>query len=120
MTHKIMLIEDDHTMLSLLKTLLTIEGFEVVIARDVVPDCLLADIVAERPDVVLMDVNLRQGNGLDVLSSLRSKPEFEKLHVIMSSGMDFKEECMKKGAQGFLMKPYMPDDLIRMINLASN
>jgi DNA-binding response OmpR family regulator len=115
-----MLIEDDRTMLSLLKTLLTLEGFQVVIAGDEAVDTLLANIVKEQPDVILMDVNLRQGNGLDLLSGMRSNPEFDTIRVIMSSGMDFKDECLQKGAQGFIMKPYMPDDLIKLINAARN
>jgi len=115
MNHKIMLIEDDHTMLSLLKTLLTIEGFQVVIAEDELVDNLLSSIIEEQPDIILLDVNLRQGSGLDLLSGIRSNPVLDNIRVIMSSGMDFKNECLQKGAQGFIMKPYMPDDLIKLI-----
>lgn len=120
MTQKIMLIEDDRSMLSLLKTLLTMEGFHVAIAGDDHFDCLLSDINIEQPDVILLDVNLRLGSGLDLLSSIRSNRQWDHIRVIMSSGMDYKDECLQKGAQGFLMKPYMPDDLIKLIAPSSN
>jgi CheY-like chemotaxis protein len=40
----------------------------------------------------------------------------------MSSGANVKEECMSSGANGFLLKPYMPDDLITLLkkNIKSN
>jgi CheY-like chemotaxis protein len=33
----------------------------------------------------------------------------------MISGLNVKEECLKRGADGFLLKPFMPDDLIQML-----
>ena len=120
MNHKIMLIEDDHTMLSLLKTLLNMEGFHVVVAGDEMVDSLLSSIKIEQPDIILLDVNLRMGSGLDLLSAIRSNPDLDNIRVIMSSGMDFKDECLQKGAQGFIMKPYMPDDLIKLVTPSVN
>lgn len=107
-------------MLSLLQTLLTMEGFEVVTADVGQMDTLLSSITLEKPEVILMDVHLRQGNGLDLLSAIRANPDFNYIRVIMSSGMDYKNECLKKGAQGFLMKPYMPDELIKIVSAARN
>jgi DNA-binding response OmpR family regulator len=115
MNHKIMLIEDDHTMLSLLNTLLTMEGFQMVPVGDDQFENILSKIIIEQPDIILMDVNLRQGNGLDLLSSIRSNSALANIRVIMSSGMDYKNECLNKGAQGFIMKPYMPNDLIKIL-----
>jgi CheY-like chemotaxis protein len=67
-----------------------------------------------------MDVNLRLGSGLELLSAIRSNSLLDNIRVIMSSGMDFKTECLQKGAQGFIMKPYMPDDLIKLITPSLN
>jgi CheY-like chemotaxis protein len=36
----------------------------------------------------------------------------------MSSGMDFNERCLREGADAFILKPYMPDDLVRTIRQA--
>ena len=120
MCHKIMLIEDDRTMLSLLQTLLTMEGFQVVTARDEQIEQMLTHIVEEKPEVILMDVNLRHGSGMELLSAIRTNPELDDIRVVMSSGMDYKHECLQKGAQGFLMKPYMPDDLIKIVKSYRN
>jgi len=110
---KVLLAEDDATMVSLLKTLLKMEGFDVVAlqADDDVP----AAVRAEKPDILLLDVHLLHQNGLDILDALRGSADTLNVRVVMSSGANVKEECMRHGANGFLLKPYMPDDLISIL-----
>lgn len=107
---RILLAEDDVTMVSLLKTLLSLEGFEVV-AADTDAD-IPAVVHRERPDVLLLDVHLGHQNGMYVLEALRKDPETRDLRIIMSSGMNLKEDCLLRGANAFLLKPYMPDELV--------
>lgn len=116
MQNKIMLIEDDRTMLALLETLLQLEGFQVVTTGNEIFSDLLPKVCEESPDIILLDVNLIRGNGMNLLEAIRSDSTLDHIRVIMSSGMDYKEECLRKGAQGFILKPYMPDELITMIN----
>jgi DNA-binding response OmpR family regulator len=107
---KIMLAEDDPTMLKLLKTLMHLEGFESV---SLDPDeNVLAAVAREAPDVLLLDVHLSQGNGLDFLRQMRADARFDNLIVLMASGMSLREECLAAGANQFLLKPFMPDVLI--------
>ncbi len=113
---KVLLAEDDSTMVSLLKTLLKLEGFDVVaLSAD-------ADVPAavrhEKPDVLLLDVHLLHQSGLSILESLRSSEDTSNVRVVMSSGANVRDECMTRGANGFLMKPYMPEDLIKMLKQA--
>ena len=110
---KVLLAEDDYTMVSLLKTLLKMEGYDVV-ALDADADVVNA-VRTEKPDVLLMDVHLFSQNGLDILEKVRSAADTSKVRVLMSSGSNVKEECMNRGADGFLMKPYMPDDLFKQL-----
>jgi CheY-like chemotaxis protein len=110
---KVLLAEDDFTMVSLLKTLLKMEGYEVV-ALDADANISQA-IRAQKPDVLLMDVHLFNQNGLDILDTIRNSEDINDVRVLMSSGSNVKEECMQRGADGFLMKPYMPDDLFKQI-----
>ncbi len=110
---KVVVVEDDATMVNLLKTLLKMEGFEVV-ALDADADIANA-IINSCPDVLLMDVNLLHQSGLDILDSLHTSGRTCTARVIMVSGMNLEEECLKHGADGFLLKPFMPDDLIRML-----
>lgn len=110
---KVMLAEDDITMVSLLKTLLKMEGFEVLAIH---ADANVVDEVKkEKPIVLLLDLHLGAQNGLEILDELRRQNETRDVRVIMSSGASVKEECMQHGANGFLLKPYMPDDLISLL-----
>lgn len=110
---KVLLAEDDITMVSLLKTLLTMEGYEVVAVQ--ADADIISAVKSENPDILLMDVYLNQQSGLDILDELRGCTETSSVRVLMSSGASVKEECIRRGANGFLAKPYMPDDLINML-----
>ena len=110
---KVLLAEDDKTMVSLLKTLLKMEGFDVV-ALQADAD-VLAVVRREKPDVILLDVHLSQQNGLSILDSLRNSQDTTDVRVVMSSGSSVENECIRRGANAFLLKPYMPNDLIAIL-----
>ena len=110
---RVMLAEDDLTMVSLLKTLLKMDGFDVIAldADDDVP----AALEREHPDVLLLDVHLSNQNGLEILDTIRKSDRTNGAKIVMISGSNVKDECMKHGADGFLLKPFMPDDLIKLL-----
>lgn len=110
---KILLAEDDPTMLSLLKTLLKMEGFEVL-AMDADSD-VPAAVQREKPDALFMDVHLGNQNGLEILDAIRKNEDLSNLRVLMTSGLNMKEECIRRGANAFLLKPFMPDDLLKLL-----
>jgi DNA-binding response OmpR family regulator len=117
MTHKILLIEDDMTMLSLLRTLLQFEGFAVAhLLNDSSIDSAMGTVRLEKPDIILLDVHLREINGFDMLRAIQQDPTVAKTRVIMSSGMDFSQRCQSAGADEFILKPYLPDDLMAKIH----
>lgn len=107
---KVLLAEDDYTMVSLLTTLLKMEGFRVV-ALDADDDVPRA-VRREKPDVLLMDVHLFRQDGLEILDVLRSDPRTSRISVVMTSGMNLRDECLRRGATEFLLKPFMPHDLV--------
>jgi two-component system phosphate regulon response regulator PhoB len=108
---KILLVDDDHTMRSVLTTLLKLENYDVV-SWSGQPDAdILDQIRQEKPDVVLLDVHLREISGFDVLQQIKQDPSLANTKVLMTSGMAMQDECDCAGADGFLLKPYMPDEL---------
>jgi DNA-binding response OmpR family regulator len=110
---KIMLAEDDVTMVSLLKTLLKMEGFEVSALQTG------ADVPGEagheKPDVLFLDVHFGNQNGLEIVQTIRKNKDLSNLRVVMTSGLNVQEECIRSGANAFLLKPFSPDDLIRLL-----
>ena len=115
---KVLLAEDDRTMVSLLQTLLKMEGFETV-ALDTGADVPGA-VLREKPDVLFMDVHLGRQSGMDIVESIRKDPLIANVRVVMTSGLDVKKECLQRGADDFLLKPFMPDDLIGILKPGNN
>jgi CheY-like chemotaxis protein len=111
---KVLLADDDFTMVALLKTLLGMEGYQVATLLDKTGN-ILDNIKKEKPDVLLIDIFLGNRNGLDVVRQIRETPEIKDLKIIMVSGIDKTKECLAAGANAFLLKPYMPEDLFTLL-----
>jgi DNA-binding response OmpR family regulator len=113
---KVMLIEDDANMFSLLTMLLEYEGYEVIQwdGGEKVEDVITV-LNQELPDLVLLDVHLRHLDGFDVLNSMKKEPALNSMRVLMASGMDMTYRSKQEGANGFILKPFMPDELIQKI-----
>ncbi len=112
---KVMLVDDDINTVHLQKTLLELEGFDICLFSE--GDDYLNILSKEQPDAVLMDVYLENYklNGLALLDQTRKHPEFKRIKIIMSSGIDFQKQSKQQGADGFLQKPYMPEELIILL-----
>jgi DNA-binding response OmpR family regulator len=110
---KVLLAEDDATMVSLLKTLLKMEGYDVV-ALDVDSD-VAAAVQREKPHALFMDVHLGGQSGMKILQKIRKNRENADVRIVMTSGLNMRDECIRGGADAFLLKSFMPDDLIRAL-----
>ncbi|MDX9863803.1 MAG: response regulator [Anaerolineaceae bacterium] len=113
---KIILCDDDPTMRSLLETLLGMEGYHALSFIESTDEKFIDYLIAEQPQAVLLDVHLTYSNGIDLLVKIKQKEQLKDMAVLLTSGMDLRKECMEKGADGFLLKPYMPDDLISWLH----
>ncbi|MEW6717300.1 MAG: response regulator [Chloroflexota bacterium] len=112
------MVEDDPVMLSLLTTYLELEGFEVVKYRatDTSHEDILNTLRREKPEGLVMDVNLEHVDGLEVLRKIKQEEDLKKIRIVMYSGMDVAYQAKKAGADDFIMKPFMPGDLLAKIN----
>ena len=100
-------------MVMLLTTLLKMEGLEVI-ALEATAD-IPAAVIREQPDSMLMDVNIGKQNGMDLVQIIRTDPANANINIVMASGYNLKEECLNRGANHFLLKPFMPDDLLKLL-----
>jgi two-component system, NtrC family, response regulator HydG len=100
----ILLVEDDQDLALAVKSILEQEGHAVEIAGSLAE--ARATLDDHLPEIVLMDLGLPDGSGLDLLDEIRATDEV--LGVIMLTGSSNPEivvECMKRGADHFLPKP---------------
>lgn len=112
---KVVLVEDDTSMRSLLKILLEFEGLQVISYAQTNKDEIRLSLQNDSPDLLLLDVHIRDTDGIDLLRTIRQDEHLRDLRIIMTSGMDVSQRCYEAGADNFLLKPYMPEDLIYMI-----
>jgi CheY-like chemotaxis protein len=109
----VMIVDDDETMQSLLRTLLQIEGYEVIEAPSF--DQILATAHAQKPDAVLMDCLLPEVDGIDLLHKMKADQALEGVVFVMTSGLDYEQSSMAGGANAFLQKPYPPEQLVQVL-----
>jgi CheY-like chemotaxis protein len=111
---KVLMADDDYTMVSLLKTLLDMDGYQVATLLDKTGD-ILENIRAGKPDVLLIDIYLGDRNGLDVVRQIHQTPDLKGIKIVMASGADKAKEYLAAGADMFLLKPYMPNELFNIL-----
>jgi DNA-binding response OmpR family regulator len=111
---KVMIVDDDRTTVSLLETLLELDGFDVVLAAD--GNTALAKAQAAKPDAFLVDFHLADREGTDFVRQLRGEAAFSETPVIMASGAERGSEAYAAGADHFLIKPFDPGELVSILN----
>jgi len=113
----ILIVDDSATMLLSIKSTLEINGFTVLTAGDGVQ---AMDKIKEgaRPDLILTDINMPNMDGLELIRNLRKTPGFRFTPILTlttESQAAKREEAKMYGATGWMVKPVMGPDLIKVI-----
>jgi DNA-binding NtrC family response regulator len=111
----VLIIEDDPPLASFYKRILEYNGYQSVC----VSNCTEArsQLQAKCPDLVLLDVVLPDGNGLDFLQA-ESTPTCELNKVVVISSGDFKTEARQHGIAHYMNKPVSAESLLAMVESA--
>ena len=119
MSYSILIVEDDLTFSTMLKTWLGKKGFNI----DTASTCAKArkTLSTDKFDLVLSDLRLPDQDGIQLLSWLR-KNDIYTPFIIMTSYAEIHSavEAMKQGASDFVAKPIQPDELLKKIKEAIN
>jgi putative two-component system response regulator len=110
---RIFVVDDDGEIRKILRTLLVSAGYEV--AEFALAATALAAIRAESPDLLLLDIDLPDRSGHEVLEEVRADPATRLLPVVMLTGQATRESKMRAIRQGvtdFLAKPFSPEELV--------
>lgn len=114
---KVLLVEDDKFLRTVLEKKLLNEGFEVIIAED--GEEALQKLVQERPGIILLDIVLPKRSGFAVLEEIQKDPEFRSLPVIILSNLGQREDVEKGislGAVDYFVKAKISlDELLNKI-----
>lgn len=117
MAKKILIIEDEETMIDLLQRKLTAEGYEVSVARDGQEGLRVMQEV--RPDLILLDIIMPKMGGFEVMEEMNKNKELEKIPVIVisNSGQPVElDRAQKLGAKDWLVKTeFDPQEVINKV-----
>ena len=113
---KILIVDDDVTMTSLIKTLLMMDGHEPTIVNESTKAVDLAATV--NPDLITLDLMMPVLSGFEVCELLRQDPRFANIPIMIVSASDDPESKFKAraaGATDYLTKPFGVDELLEKI-----
>ncbi len=109
----IIVVDDDRVFRELLTTVLSLEGYRAVVRT--APEEVIPTAREEEPALVLMDVHIRSQDTFGTLQELKQDEVLSAIPVIMTSGMDHAQECIKAGADAFVLKPFRPSEMLATI-----
>jgi DNA-binding response OmpR family regulator len=113
----VLVIEDEPDIRLTARFMLESAGYDVLEAATGKES--LAMLARERPDLVLLDIRLPDMEGWDVMKSMRSSAGPSKVPVVImsahSSG-DFRERATQEGSDGYLVKPFREEELLRTVD----
>lgn len=108
--YRVLIIEDDVIMQKVLRDTLRPEGYEVIVCPDGLSG--LARAPEEKPDLILLDVNLPDTSGVEVCRKLKANEALRHIPVILMTGeareVAQKIEGLGTGAEDYLLKPISP------------
>jgi len=114
---RILLCDNEQSLRTLMRASLDGLGHEIHEATTGDEGLRLARELA--PDLVLLDMMMPGRSGLEVLQELRADPSFADTAVVMVTARvqaDDREAAMAAGADGFLLKPFRPAELVALVS----
>jgi len=116
MTKRILVVEDQEDNRQILRDLLTSASYEVVEAKD--GEQALAAVRAQRPDLILMDIQLPVLDGYEATRRIKADPQLNSIPVIVVTSYALSGDESKARAAGcdaYVTKPYSPRQLLAKI-----
>lgn len=113
---RILVIDDQDDMTSMIAAILVVAGFAVRGATDGRDGIL--KVLAERPDLILCDIKMRGMDGYRTLEAIRKFPGTADIPLIMMTGSTVKAEFRREldcSGVGFLSKPFTPGQLLAAV-----
>lgn len=113
---KILIIEDDRTMIMIITKILEQYGYQISSVQD--GDVALSAIMEQKPDLVMLDINMPKVNGFTVLNCIRGlggKRGYPCSVVVMTSQEGLTEIATTYDVAHVMKKPFEPKELLRVV-----
>ena len=115
-TARILYVEDNYQNMRLVRKILNHAGYEMLEAEDGLT--ALEVVASQSMDLILLDINLPDIDGLEVLARIREKQEFQALPIIALTAnamVGDREKMLAAGCSDYLPKPISRQELLDMV-----
>lgn len=116
---RILVVDDEPVILDILRDVLEYEGFSVSTVGD--GELALQHLRAEAFDILLTDLKMPRLDGLQLIKQISTEGMGERFKTVIMTGFGTVEtavEAMKNGAFDYILKPFKPEDVVRLIRRA--
>ncbi len=113
---KILLVDDEPSLLKLVRKRLETENFLVEVAMD--GEEALEQVRRRAPDLIILDVMLPKLSGYEVCRQLKNNPDYEKIPVLLFTALAQEKDerlGLESGADAYIRKPFRAHELIEKI-----
>ena len=117
MAYKILVVDDEPTIVRLMEFVLARQGHDMVVAVN--GEEALQKIRTEQPDLVLLDIMMPRIDGYEVAQQLRADPATAALPIIMLSAKAQGEDIrrgVEVGVDEYVTKPFSPEHLVSVVS----
>ncbi len=114
--NKVLIVDDEADIVGLMERALKAESFEVICAYDGIGALDIAEV--DKPDIVLLDIMMPMMSGYEVAEQLKSNPQTRDIPILLVTSAfspDTRERAQRCGAQGLLVKPFIPRELVAQV-----
>jgi DNA-binding response OmpR family regulator len=112
----ILIVEDEPDTVEMYRIVFEVEGYRVRVAYTI--SSAISALEEEKPDLVLLDVVMRDSSGLDLSNHIRESPELADIPVIIVSNLVSEEHIkagLEAGADDYLSKPVSQAELLEAV-----
>jgi two-component system chemotaxis response regulator CheY len=118
MNRKIMTVDDSPTVRQMLRIALKGAGYDVIEADN--GQEALKKLENEKVSLLITDLNMPQMNGIDLIRNVRSSPGLRFMPILMlttESQESKRQEGKAAGASGWIVKPFKPEQLVKVVQM---
>jgi two-component system cell cycle response regulator DivK len=116
MSHRVLIVEDNELNMKLFHDLLEASGMQILMTRNGIDALEVAK--REKPDLIVMDIQLPEMSGLEVTERIKSDPELRPIPVIAVTAFAMKgdeERIRAAGCEAYMSKPISIDRFISTV-----
>ena len=113
---RILVVDDDHEVVRLMRAYLEQAGYEVLVAYD--GETAVHNLRREKPDLILLDLMLPGQDGLTITRLMRNDPTLAHIPIIMlTARIDDTDKIvgLEMGADDYVTKPYNPREVVARV-----